>query len=59
MKMLYKNRERRYNKMEIKDIQAISQKMKENVGKVIIGKSQTIDFIITAMIVKLNLKKRL
>ena len=36
--------------MEIKDIQAISQKMKENVGKVIIGKSQTIDFIITAMI---------
>lgn len=36
--------------MELKDIQVISSKIKENVNKVIIGKSDTIDYIITAII---------
>lgn len=36
--------------MELKDIQLISSKIKENVNKVIIGKSETIDYIITAVI---------
>ena len=36
--------------MELKDIQTISLKIKENINKVIIGKSETIDYIITAII---------
>ena len=36
--------------MELKDIQTISSRIKENVNKVIIGKSETIDYIITAII---------
>lgn len=36
--------------MELKDIQIISLKIKENINKVIIGKSETIDYIITAII---------
>lgn len=36
--------------MEIQTIQTISSKIKENVNKVIIGKSETIDYIITAII---------
>lgn len=36
--------------MELKDIQTISLKIKENINKVIIGKSETIDCIITAII---------
>lgn len=36
--------------MEIQDIQIIYSKMKENVKKVIIGKDETIDYIITAII---------
>lgn len=36
--------------MELQDIKIISSKIKENVNKVIIGKSDTIDYIITAII---------
>jgi MoxR-like ATPase len=36
--------------MELKDIQIVSAKIKENVNKVIIGKSETIDYILTAII---------
>lgn len=36
--------------MELKDIQIISSKIRENVNKVIIGKSDTIDYVITAII---------
>lgn len=36
--------------MELSDIKAISSQIKENVNKVIIGKSDTIDFIITSII---------
>ena len=36
--------------MEIKDISKISSDIKNNISKVIIGKTQTIDFIITSII---------
>lgn len=36
--------------MEIKDIAKISAEIKNNISKVIIGKSETIDFIITSII---------
>ena len=36
--------------MEISDIQLISRKIRDNVGKVIIGKTETINYIITAII---------
>ena len=36
--------------MELSEIKAISSQIKENVNKVIIGKSDTIDFIITSII---------
>lgn len=36
--------------MEIRDIQVISSKIRENISKVIIGKEEVIDFVITAAI---------
>lgn len=36
--------------MEINDIQVITNRIRDNVSKVIIGKSKTIDYIITAII---------
>lgn len=36
--------------MEINDIQTIAKKIRDNVGKVIIGKAETIDYILTAII---------
>ena len=36
--------------MEIRDIQVISSKIRENISKVIIGTEEVIDFVITAAI---------
>lgn len=36
--------------MEINDIQTIAKKIRDNVGKVIIGKAETINYILTAII---------
>ena len=36
--------------MELKDIQLVSERIKSNIQKVIIGKDRTIDFILTAII---------
>jgi len=36
--------------MEIKDIQSVSRRIKDNIERVIVGKSETIDFILTAAI---------
>ena len=36
--------------MELKEIQEITSKIKENVNKIIIGKSQVIDLILTSIL---------
>ncbi len=36
--------------MELKDIPLVSERIKSNIQKVIIGKDRTIDFILTAII---------
>ena len=36
--------------MEYKEITALAQKLKENIGKVIVGKEKQVDLILTALL---------
>ncbi len=50
MKNNDKNTEGRKLKMQYNDISLLAQKLKENIGKVIVGKEQQIELVLTAML---------